>query len=372
MYIDELIQKGFIFFKRNQLDLALSCFTQAISESEKRHSLSSYPLALLLRARTHLNSHRFSDAEEDLDLFCSLPNPAPAQLALALYFRGYTRLYLTNTAAAEDDFSHFLGLATKKESRLIIDVLKTRIALYLSTQRQNEALQDTEQLLSNDNNPKTYFFCAKLYLKNKQPEEAIQLCTRGLAQKPNHALTLLRAQAYMAKQDLSAASTDLDAIVNADPFNITAQTLQAELLIQKKQYQEALQYINKLLTICQLLTDKQRQSFFIKSAVCYMHLNNYEEARKFISSAKALDPTNPELQASYQAIFQPSIKIRNTARTLFQCRNGTHLPDEMLILIASMVSSEEKPAYAQRIATQFFCRPQKTLDISQKPATPKP
>ncbi len=199
-------------------------------------------------------------------------------------------------------FYIFLVFLSQVALMILFSKCQQRQSLTEKEIRQQDSLQKllnnplldsiNQQLIKNPNNDSLYRTRATIYLNARQLDVAINDCKRAIKIDSNNVQNhLLLADMYFAANKTKLSKDKLEEIIKKFPENTEAHLKLAELYYLVKQYDKAIEYVNKALKIDATLA----KGYYIKG-------NVYKESgdtNKAISSFQTAIEQNPQMTDAY-------------------------------------------------------------------------
>lgn len=149
------------------------------------------------------------------------------------------------------------------------------------------------------NDPQLWFLLGYAARLAGKPQLSIDSYNQGLRLNPSSLDGLSGlAQAYARAGRADEAQSILTRVLAADPKRTGDQIVLAESLLQSGQYPEAL----SALKLAEQAQPSARSELLI--ALCYRHLNELDEAGRYLQLAKQRAPNDPEVQRSLAGYYR--------------------------------------------------------------------
>ncbi len=269
---------GYVDMSENQLADAKSRFNEANKE---------YPTNL-----AYIGLTKIAIVEEDTDTAQTMLNKAfeidPDSLPT---LHQQAKLFFIKKQYKKA-LNSYNQLITKQANHLTYYIERATTLTFL--QEKEQAKEDIQFVLDkNAHNPNAHFLLSRILLTEGDFAGAKTAAEQVIAVKPNYLPALYNASlAYYALKQYNQAEKYLTIYVTADPENITAQNLLAQIYLLQQKPQQALLILEE---IPEEEIIKNSQTLFLMSKA-HLALKETQKAIQRLNQAKLIDPKNEQIQ----------------------------------------------------------------------------
>jgi tetratricopeptide (TPR) repeat protein len=173
-----------------------------------------------------------------------------------------------------------------------------------------------EAVKAGPRNYKGYYNRGLLLLKMKKPEAAIKSFNQTIELYDYHKAYVGRASAYFMISDLAKASQDAEYVLKAEPNNLKALFIMANINNQLNKLDEAVRQYNSCIT-----GDPEDPDFYFKRAIAFGKKGNFELSSSDLSICIQLNPTYYEAYY-WRAVAKINLKQNPCEDLNIAARNG--------------------------------------------------
>jgi tetratricopeptide (TPR) repeat protein len=173
-----------------------------------------------------------------------------------------------------------------------------------------------EAVKAGPRNYKGYYNRGLLLLKMKKPEAAIKSFNQTIELYDYHKAYVGRASAYFMINDLAKASQDAEYVLKAEPNNLKALFIMANINNQLNKLDEAIRQYNSCIT-----GDPEDPDFYFKRAIAFGKKGNFELSSSDLSICIQLNPTYFEAYY-WRAVAKINLKQNPCEDLNIAARNG--------------------------------------------------
>ena len=173
-------------------------------------------------------------------------------------------------------------------------IFTTRAEIYLKLKNYKAALQDYDKAEALEpGNDQILEKKIRVYFEKGQPEKALEVLTsKGVADRQDLNITVLRARAHIALGDYSEAEKILKPLLSKFPDSAPVHLYTGMVLVRRKKYDEALAYLNRALELDASLVEAYKER-----ARAFSELGDPVRAAVDLTKALDLDPADGEIWA---------------------------------------------------------------------------
>lgn len=164
-------------------------------------------------------------------------------------------------------------------------ILDTLLQIYAQTDRLDEALATSEQIIQADETrAQSYINQATLYLRKNEPDKAIASVERILQKRPQLPQALLyKIFLLIQSKEYDKATTAIDSLLDVDSDNTDALLYQAVIDIENKAFDKAIAPLTKVLKI-----QPNNANALRDRAMAYLHTEELAKAEKDYNTMRRL------------------------------------------------------------------------------------
>ncbi|HUV86708.1 MAG TPA: tetratricopeptide repeat protein [bacterium] len=234
------------------------------------------------------------------------------------------------------------------------------------TPREEAKLRQYEDLLRRESHALIFAPLASLYARQFDFQKAVDVLRRGLAIYPNYfSAHVLLARCYIALDNFDAAAADLESVLGADPYNVSALGLLGDEMRNRGRLAEARDHYLKILEI---EPDNEEYAYKLELLNTLIEGSPFaREAEVAVEEAEAITPPTPEVIEVPPV--PPEVEEVETAPVLEEAELAAAQPAEAGPAAAELEEAEAGP---EEIATLtlakiyedqgFFVRAREVID----------
>jgi tetratricopeptide (TPR) repeat protein len=316
-HIDALLLNAIIYMEKDNLDKAFESVNAAIKLDEKNISLRMFKIQLDAK-----NKNIDAVITDYKDLIASNPDNPEFKITLA-------KIYAQSGKKAEAE-ELLNGLITAKpddvkQKLMLLDFL----AVAEPEKVQEKFNQFTEQYKKQS---KTLLSFAGWMIAQKNVDEAKKVLNQVVAlddKNDSLAAKVMLAKIAFSQKELETAKKITDEILSKNSNYIDAKVLQARLLLANAKYDEAIEFLSKI-----LWEKSDSEETLILLGQTYAIRGNQKEAAKQFASILEFNPAN--LQA-LMYLYDNAVAIKDVGYAQQLIEKALRIEPENLILLEKLV-----------------------------------
>jgi tetratricopeptide (TPR) repeat protein len=316
-HIDALLLNAIIYMEKDNLDKAFESVNAAIKLDEKNISLRMFKIQLDAK-----NKNIDAVITDYKDLIASNPDNPEFKITLA-------KIYAQSGKKAEAE-ELLNGLITAKpddvkQKLMLLDFL----AVAEPEKVQEKFNQFTEQYKKQS---KTLLSFAGWMIAQKNVDEAKKVLNQVVAlddKNDSLAAKVMLAKIAFSQKELETAKKITDEILSKNSNYIDAKVLQARLLLANAKYDEAIEFLSKI-----LWEKSDSEETLILLGQTYAIKGNQKEAAKQFASILEFNPAN--LQA-LMYLYDNAVAIKDVGYAQQLIEKALRIEPENLILLEKLV-----------------------------------